>query len=230
MNKSMYRFFFICFICCIIFIKGYSADHNSFYMRPDTGGVTLPVRLESFDVSIFDGNYVRVYWKTAEIWSNVYYEIQRSSDNQHFQTVGTVIPPDFTITTEFKYTDTLNSSDKNVSIWYYRLRQVDMMARSSYSTVKALRTSFPDNSVQVYPNPSSKDEPLYISLYNDKKTSITLQLVNQNGVTELQQTVTLSSGQQQVLINNSQSLSKGMIMIHIIPETGKASWLRLLRL
>jgi hypothetical protein len=110
----------------------------------------MPVRLIYFAGS-FQDHAINLKWTTAWEEQNLGFEVQKSMDAVHFETIGYV---------EGKLTEK-NRSDYSFKdrdlhpgqIHYYRLKQLDMDGRFEFSNIIAIQSD-PGESCFVYPNPS----------------------------------------------------------------------------
>ena len=114
---------------------------------------TIPVELISFTGTLVD-NSVKLEWSTASETNNQGFEIQRSIDDEGYQTitfiegVGTT-----TETTSYSYLDN-PAIDNNIEL-RYRLKQMDYDGTFSYSNAINIEISTPIEFalMQNYPNP-----------------------------------------------------------------------------
>ena len=128
------------------------------------------MELVSFSADIV-GNDVQLKWETATETNNRGFEIERSSDNKSFSTVGFV---------SGKGTATEKSSyvyiDKNISEGktLYRLKQVDFDGTYAYSGIVEVNYSLPvEFSIsQNYPNPFNPSTTIKFSLAADAKVTV----------------------------------------------------------
>lgn len=114
------------------------------------GGPYIPVELTSFTASVIDYSVV-LNWSTASEVNNSHFEIERSSDNQSYISIGNVAG-NGTTTQNISYSFTDNSISENK--YYYRLKQVDFDGSFEYSDVIEVDINISDFSLsQNYPNP-----------------------------------------------------------------------------
>ena len=112
----------------------------------------LPVELIYFDAEATDQNAVLCSWATATEINNDYFEIERSQNGVHFESIGRKKGAGTAHETQ-RYSLLDRSPYPGDS--YYRLKQVDQDGSSSYS---AIRSVYIDRSsgIIVYPNPTSE--------------------------------------------------------------------------
>lgn len=114
-------------------------------------GVTLPVELLSFTAKK-DNSDVVLKWSTATEINNDYFLIERSSDMESFETIGTVEGAgNSNELLHYAFTDT----DLKDPICYYRLKQVDYDGAYAYSSVVVISTEgdSPLGEITIGPNP-----------------------------------------------------------------------------
>ncbi|MCK6614034.1 MAG: T9SS type A sorting domain-containing protein [Ignavibacteriaceae bacterium] len=123
----------------------------------------LPVELTSFTASQ-TGNTLQLRWSTASETNNHGFEIERSTDNNRFYSIGFVKGAGSTQEPqEYIYTD---SPDKP-GTYYYRLKQTDFNATYKYSDV--ITAAFSENIQayileQNYPNPFNPSTRIKFSI------------------------------------------------------------------
>ncbi|MEP6676910.1 MAG: LamG-like jellyroll fold domain-containing protein [Ferruginibacter sp.] len=125
---------------------GWSITNTRSFIK---GSVT-PVTWLSFNAKL-KADSVLLNWSTATELNNARYEIQRSADGNSFVTIGSMNGSG-TSSLQHDYTYT----DKNPlpGVSYYRIRQVDLDGRSTYSVVIAIRFGAGNILTNVYPNPA----------------------------------------------------------------------------
>lgn len=116
----------------------------------------LPVKWLSFD-AMAKVHQVLLDWSTTDEAGNKGFDVERSTDQQHWKTIAWV-PAASSLgdVKQYQYTDT----DPEEGVNYYRLKQIDLDGKFNYSVVQSV--SFKkDPAIQIlYPNPA-KDR-LYI--------------------------------------------------------------------
>lgn len=127
-----------------------STGFSGFGIGIPGAGATLPITLLSFTGNK-DGSKVKLDWKTASEFNNDRFEIETSKDNRQFYKIG------FTSTKG-------NSESEQIYVYYdnvpakgvnfYRIRQVDADARSTFSNTVAVTFDEKGDPVITYPNPT----------------------------------------------------------------------------
>lgn len=113
----------------------------------------LPVELLSFSGMTKNGKNI-LSWTTASEINCDYFDIQRSDDAIHFETIETVkskaLQGNSSANIQYEVIDehVLNP------VYYYRLQQVDIDGKSHLSKVITLYQNQLRENIQIYPNPS----------------------------------------------------------------------------
>ncbi len=112
--------------------------------------VILPVNLTSFTATRSDDK-VQLKWVTASEQNNMGFEVQRSSDGSNFTGIGFVNGNGTTNQENtYYFTDQSPQTGKN----YYRLKQVDIDNRVTYSGIRSIEIGVANRGIQLFPNPS----------------------------------------------------------------------------
>jgi len=118
-----------------------------------TGTTTnpLPVELVSFSAAV-NGNVITLNWSTSTEINNRGFEIERSTDDKNFQSVGFI--SGYGTTTEQKYYSFTDNNLVNGN-YFYRLKQIDNDGTFKYSnSINVDVVTIDDYSLsQNYPNP-----------------------------------------------------------------------------
>jgi Secretion system C-terminal sorting domain len=204
------------FILCVFLFPNLSQASDQYhFVVTDTGHQSLPVRLESFNLTLVNNNEVLVEWVTAEQWTNVRYEIQRSSNNAGFISVGFLtLLSNVDPQKNFSFDDFLNDQELKESQWYYRIKQIDDKGNVSYSYVRVLKLKNDEDEVtSVYPNPSFGE--FNINVFSIAKADVSVIFYDMNGNIALQRTYSIN-GQQNITLDEVRQLKKGMYMLQVI--------------
>ncbi len=112
----------------------------------------LPVDLISFNAELINSDKVLLKWATAWEQNNNFFEVQRSTDGDRFETIGTVTGQGTTNSiNNYNFVDEAPFYGRN----YYRLKQVDYDGTTDLSEVQSIlidNEALPD--VIAYPNPT----------------------------------------------------------------------------
>ena len=133
---------------------------DTYYFAVGDNSSALPVELTHFTAQWQNQNKnTLLTWQTATETNNSHFLIERSFDGVEFQTIGQVEGMGTTITSsEYQFTDPLETRNSKLETIYYRLKQVDFNGDYDYSDVNTLSSELETrSSFSVWPNPSSGD-------------------------------------------------------------------------
>lgn len=179
---------------------------------------TLPITLTSFSATpVNNGNSVNINWIVASQFNNDYFEIERSSDGAVFQTIGSV-PGCAVCTTSKKYGLVDNNPVPGRS--YYRMKQVDVDNKTSYSAVVAIDIVAKQSSaISVYPAITSNSFNVIIKEVTTKKRQVVI-LSNSTGAVIEKRTIDLNTGINTISFS-LQSQGKGVYYIETLDSNGR---------
>ncbi len=176
----------------------------------------LAVKLIRFYVVPAAGE-VMLHWVTSMEANNQFFAIERSADGRHFMEIGQV--PGYGTTSQeqqYHFNDTWPLSGKS----WYRLRQVDIDGKVSYTPVLMInRDANLQQPVRLYPNPVSGTS-VYLNFNSDKAGEQTYMLYNQAGMLLKQFTINLIAGTQMIELQTG-PLPAG---IYTIRQKGQATF------
>lgn len=137
---------------------------NGSFCEAQGGEINLPVKFASFNAERNKSN-VNISWATAFEQNNRGFALERNI-NGSWEQVGWVSSQasggNSDVMLSYAYTDVNNVK----GITQYRVRQVDMDGKASYSNVKAVRGEDQPVKLTIYPNPS-RDGRVNIAFDNE---------------------------------------------------------------
>lgn len=153
-------------------------------------------------------------WATTDEINNSHFDVEKSTTGSDFVKVGTVAAKGIS----GNFTSVYNFVDNNVvaKVNYYRLKQVDIDGRSTYSKVLVLRNDLGNFSVKVGPNPFAGNINVLYKL--DKETAVQVRLYDQSGRTVKQYTTTGGAGANSYNISDLSNLPKGQYTLELKGE------------
>lgn len=164
-------------------------------------GAALPIELISFTGET-QGNRHLLEWTTGSELQNDYFDIERSSDANTFQSIGRIPGAgNSQVVNHYAFTNDHPLNGLN----YYRLKQTDYDGKSSYSKVVALDHPV-SGPVSIYPNPAGFT--LYISGLSEDK--VPYQVINGLGQAMLSGVVSSSTASIGI-----ESLAPGLYFLRI---------------
>jgi Secretion system C-terminal sorting domain len=181
-----------------IWLVSVSAGVESLIPLPATG-INLSASLTGSDVALS--------WKTlTEINSNRF-DIERSTDGINFAKIGEKAAAGYsTSDVNYSYAD----AGMNVSVYYYRLKLVDLDGKVSYSNIATVRKSS-IKTIKVFPNPAVENLSVEFS---NAKGSYTITLLNQAGQEVQNIKADISNTVQYVKISRN-NVAAGMYYIRV---------------
>jgi hypothetical protein len=146
-----------------------ATDSFGFFTFSASNLTALPVELLHFDAQKH-GDDVLLTWSTAMQWNHSHFDVERSTDGIHFNYLTTVGGESFT--NEIQTYEVLDH-DPYGGLNYYRLKQVDLDGKTTYSDIRLVDFSTIGRAILIYPNPTK--DVVYIERKNsDIRTQIEL--------------------------------------------------------
>ena len=154
----------------------------------------LPVKYSSFDAVVIDNKSVNLNWVTSFEQNNSRFEVERSFDMNYFKAIGIVLDGFFTQGSDKKYMYKDNTPElKDKLVVYYRLRQINIDGKSTYSNVLAVRLQNKSGvEMQVSPNPFV--ENLNVSFNSAANGVAEIRIMNISGQKIFSKQITINRG------------------------------------
>jgi len=173
-------------------------------------GDALQVNLLNFNGKNVNEKQALLNWTTTSESQNDHFEIERSGKNTDFKLIGSVSGKG-TTTKIHNYTFTDNSPQDGVN--FYRLKQVDINGKATYSSVIIVNFNF--RKIKIFPNPAR--DKIYI--HNNDNFSIgdnlKIELMDFSGKIVYKQ-IFKTKGINIITINVPGGLANGMYIIMAI--------------
>ncbi|PWU00170.1 MAG: hypothetical protein C5B52_09265 [Bacteroidetes bacterium] len=171
---------------------------------------TLPVTLLNFDAVGAQGK-VNISWSTATETNSDYFDVERSADGVHFSTVGTVNAKGNS-TSVSKYSLVDGNPINGVS--YYRLKEVDIDGRFTYSKVVIVRSNGASARVLISPNPARTQATITLTL--DQAQSLQVRVFDNTGRATRSYRFSGAAGVNKFDLNDIGNLPSGVYNVEII--------------
>ena len=194
--------------------NGYYAEYQVSHFSEfwiNSGGPSqnqaLPMELGMFTVTKNNAAAL-LQWTTLQETNTREFIIERSTDGNHYEVIGSV-PANGTTTTVTKYQFT----DKQMAtgINYYRIKTVDKDAKNTYSPVRTLSYADNDFTISLLPNPTTKGT-VYVN------TSVSCNRIEvRDAIGRLVKTVNVKGTYIPVDVHQ---LNKGMYFITVVTDNG----------
>ena len=182
------------------------------------GCSALPVSIINFKGNI-NNNKALLTWSTAMELNNKGFAIERSKDGKTFTQIGFINGAGTTTQRkDYAFTD-VTLKDFSASTTYYRLKQIDVEGKTSYSNIIPLSLK---NILEwrLYPNPIKDKLTIELNLTAD--TKINVQVISKDGRLLLNADKgTLLQGQQQLHFN-IQNFASGSYLVRV--KAGEKSY------
>jgi hypothetical protein len=138
----------------LVLVEGTTLPNSIVELLPDPACSPLPVKFHSFTVRRTSASQVLLHWQTATEINNSGFEVQRfiSGGWETVTFIASQAPGgNSDALLSYSYTD-VNTAK---GITQYRIRQVDLDGRSSYSEIRMVRGDGQTGKTIVYPNPTA---------------------------------------------------------------------------
>lgn len=186
----------ICIIIAILFFSFFAAQAQ-------------PVIFNGF-FATKNNNNVILNWSTAQELNNNNFEIQRSLDGSNWKVIAIMLGAENSDNVqEYSYTD----KNMTASIAYYRIRQVDLDGKFTYSTVKVIRAGETATASSIY----ATGNTVNIEFNKEVKNAVTGRIINMNGQIIGQQNFQQTSYRLTINLNDHIT---GMYMVHLQDNAG----------
>jgi hypothetical protein len=183
-------------------------------------GFILQTRLYPLAASLLDfggqlqNNNALLNWKTDNEINTRSFILERSTDGITFMSIFNVAAFNTAGVHQYNFTDP-NIVSLNVAVVYYRLKQLDMDGRTTYSQIVALSPGN-KNIVLFYPNPVQDKASLMITI--NKPEQVQYRVIDNTGRIFAEQRRNIITGSN-VLSIDVNCLAKGMYWLELKGET-----------
>ena len=185
-------------------------SHSACSASPTTV-IVLPIELTKFQGQCIN-NQVTLVWQTASETNNKIFNIERSADGIHFNTIGSVKGAGTSINSK-NYSFIDKNAEANA---YYRLSQEDYNGGSSKSGIISIKNNcLPKvvSDISIVPNPSQEKTSLNLALFQSSEINVEIH----NDIGQLIQKIPaqiLDAGIQTISLDNNY-LEKGIYFIKV---------------
>ncbi len=175
---------------------------------------SLPVKLSFFGV-VGKDHKATANWTTESESNHDHFELERSFDNSNFKTIAYILGPQ-KINGETRYYEYNDKSaelaDKSTA--YYRLKQVDVDGKATYSAIKMARfEGTAVSTIQVTPNPFVQS--LSMKFVSEESGNAQVRIMNLAGQTMLSKQSLISKGYNIIQIDGLGSMAPGIYLTQL---------------
>jgi hypothetical protein len=176
--------------------------------------VILPVTILNF-AGTAQNKKAQLYWQTQNENNSSYFELQRSSDGNSFETIATITAKGNT-TNDYQNTDDLFFYKH--SLVYYRLKMVDINGSFKYSAAVAIKLGAAIKAnIKAWPLPFTGN--LNIEFYSDEAMPVKITLYNVAGSNVLALNSNAKKGTNTISLYQAQTLPPGTYLLTISNST-----------
>lgn len=184
----------------------------------------LPVEWLDFTASTFQQK-VQLNWQTASEFNNSHFIVQRSINGIDFENTARINSAgNSNSIQQYSWNDDI-SSVSNSSILYYRLLQIDLDGKYSYSKVVQVRIEKNTAWISSVINPVKNN--IQFTLQAERQGTLSIKLIDIQGRAMIKKTQVLSQGINNVQLPAAQ-LAKGMYLLELVQD-GKREVKKLLK-
>ena len=172
----------------------------------------LPIELDYFKASLND-DQVNVKWKVISQRDNDYFTVERSTDAQNFEPIGTVKGAGTTLEV-LKYSFIDKAPLEGLS--YYRLKQTDFNGMFQEFNIVAINYSKNVETAslsKVYPNPFI--DVISVEYELSSSGEVSFSLINQSGIQFYNESVYADEGKNSIKFQSLGDLPKGIYMLNL---------------
>jgi len=174
----------------------------------------LSVNLLNFTAKNVNDKYSLLNWTTSGEINTDHFDIERSSVNTNFATIGTMKGNGTTsLSHDYNFEDTQPIDGTN----FYRLKQVDINGNFTYSPVVAVTFNF--RKIEIFPNPAAKQFYIRNNINFSNGDNLIIEILDFSGKVIYKQIAT-SSGANIITINIPPSMSNGMYVVMVTNSNG----------
>lgn len=212
-------------VTSFIYRAGVQNDGNSSTTRQKSiyfknffypAGSALPVKYSSFD-AVANDKVVNLKWVTESEINNSHFEVERSFDGTNFSTLGLVLDAASVYGSSKTYLYKDNGVElASKSVAYYRLKQIDLNGRVTYSNVLTVRLQSKTSDVKMQVSPNPFVENLNLQFTSTEKANAQVQIIAIGGQKVVTQQASISKGYNTIQVQGLSKLVPGVYMAQLI--------------
>jgi Bacterial Ig domain len=190
---------------------------------------SLPVTIVDLGATYSNGK-VNIKWTSTFEVNNDHFEIERSTDGINYKTTGSIKGQGTSsIKHEYEFADNVKQNTINKNDLYYRLKQVDLDSKSTYSKILIVRVYQTKSleSVSVTPNPTFND--IKVNLQLNENSYIVLKVANSNGVELMRKSMRGATGSNAFTMDGTSRLQAGAYFLEVIINSNERMMVKLIK-
>lgn len=174
----------------------------------------LPVTLISFTGSL-NRDVTNLNWVTENIQNFSHFEVERSTDGNNYTSIVSKTPTG-DLMTRTTYTHSDNLASVSGTIFYYRLKMVDLDGRIKYSDVILVRKDSKSiTGISINPNPVRSGASTTVRFEATEKATVNLNVIDMSGKIVLRQQNNIGEGTNSISLNNLERLQPGTYILQM---------------
>ncbi len=173
---------------------------------------TLPVDLISF-AGAYSNQKTNLNWVTENLQDFDRFEVERSTDGSNFTTVATKSPVQTAARTTYLHTDDLSAV--NGTVFYYRLKMIDLNGQFKYSNVILVRKESNAKGIRINPNPVVTGGVATLRFEASANGVVEFRIVDMAGRIVLKQQNNVAEGINSVPVNSLDRLQPGTYILQM---------------
>jgi uncharacterized repeat protein (TIGR01451 family) len=186
-------------------------DDGTAIINPEAGA--LPVTLVSFTATLMPDNNVSLNWATSQEINCDKYKIERGFDGNLFSEVAS-LSGSGTTSLFHSYSFTDNVFQVSVPLIYYRIKQIDIDGKGTYSKVLSIKLKSANDRLTASPNPFTSS--VNISIGWASAENVSARIFNIQGKEMLMKNVRLSAGVNNISFDELSKFPAGNYFIQFI--------------
>jgi hypothetical protein len=180
------------------------------------GETPLPVTLTEFKGQEKNA-IINLYWKSAEEVNLNRYEVERSRDGVHYETIGIVFPHENTNHGDYAFNDKNAGTGSN----YYRLKIIDNDAAFKYSNILSFTLGASTTGMQMVVAPNPATEMINIQLTGLNESSYRLELRSVTGQKFMERTFKVTGFRHNEKLLRTASMTPGIYFLTIFGKNNQ---------
>ncbi len=186
-------------------------NDTQYYTLGSLEQAALPITLLSFGAKKTNEGNVRLDWSTAQEFGNAFFTIERSSNGEDFESIGTRAGAgDSEVVNNYFFLD----NNPFLGNSFYRLRQTDFNGTSTLSEIKRVFIEEKESAAifKLYPNPVALGNQFNLSYNTAVNTELDIQVISSAGVEITNMAVGITPENNSFQIPTSR-MSRGLILV-----------------
>ncbi|THU37121.1 hypothetical protein FAM09_19410 [Niastella caeni] len=198
------------------FVAGDNGPGKAFLFNPQLciGSAPLPVTLVEFKGQE-KNTTINLHWKTSHEENLNRFEIERSRDGVHFETIGMVFPWEDANHIDYAFSD----KSATAGINYYRLKMIDHNTTYKYSNLLTFFLETPGVHVAIAPNPII--DKICVQLKGLPENTYRIELHNVTGQKFVEKSIHITRYRQTEYLMRTVSMTPGIYYLTVFEKNNK---------